>query len=71
MEADPNPMPEFRLLNPVATIKKIAHFLFDHIHTEGLSDHFPNRGGGPMLDRKLLDQEQRQIDFEDQSNVGW
>lgn len=57
MEADKNPMPEFKLFKPVDKLRRMAHFLFDHIQSEGLSDH-ANRGGGPALDRALYDQVQ-------------
>lgn len=68
METDPNPFPKLELFSPMAKLRRLAHFLFDHIQNEGLSDH-ANRGGGPMLDRELYDQ--RQLDFEDQAQVGW
>lgn len=65
MKSDPFPRMEF-----FPRVCRVAHFLLDHIRSEGLSDH--NSGGGPMLDRKLYDRpEQMQIDFEYQSNNGW
>lgn len=51
MEADKNPMPRFDLF---PRITRVVHFLFDHLQSEGLSDH-ANRGGGPALDRALYD----------------
>lgn len=51
MEKDPNPMPHIDLF---PRLGKLAHFLFDHITSPGLSDH-ANRGGGPALDRALFD----------------
>lgn len=54
METDQNPFPKIELFSPVAKLRRMAHFLFDHIQSEGLSDHF-NRGGSPMLDRELYD----------------
>lgn len=61
MEADPNPFPKLELFNPLDQLKKIAHFLFDHIQSPGLSDH--NSGGGPALDRALYDQPQLEFDY--------
>lgn len=55
MEKDPNPFPRLELFSPVAKLRRLAHFLFDHIQSPGLSDH-ANHGGGPMLDRELYDQ---------------
>lgn len=52
MESDPNPIPKLEIFSPVAKLCKIAHFLLDHITSEGLSDH-ANTGGGPALDRQL------------------
>lgn len=67
MEADKNPFPQLDLF---PRITRVCHFIFDHLQSEGLSDH--NRGAAPMLDRELYDNpDQLQIDFEDQSQVGW
>lgn len=66
MEKDPSIMPKIDLFPRVT---RVVHFLFDHLHSEGLSDH-ANRGGAPALDRALYD-EQAQIDFEAQSDKGW
>lgn len=38
MEADPNPFPELKLFE-FPRVRRAVHFLFDHIHSEGLSDH--------------------------------
>lgn len=46
MEADPNPMPEIKLFEIPAIIKKIGHFLFDQFQSEGLSEHFQDRNDG-------------------------
>lgn len=53
MEADKNPFPKIELFEPMAKLRRLAHFLFDHLQSEGLSDH--NRGGGPALDAALYD----------------
>lgn len=55
MEADKNPFPNLELFSPMAKLRRLAHFLFDHIQSEGLSDH-ANRGGGLALDKALYDQ---------------
>ena len=60
MERDPNPIPKIELFSPLDTIKKIGHFLFDHIQAPGLSSH--NRGGGPALDRELYDDFDRSLE---------
>lgn len=51
MEADKNPFPKIDLF---PRLTKLAHFLFDHLQNEGISDH-ANRGAAPMLDRELYD----------------
>lgn len=53
MEADQNPLPRIDLFPRVT---RLAHFIFDHITSEGLSDH--NTGAAPMLDSYLYDQVQ-------------
>lgn len=53
MEADRNPLPRIDLFPRVT---RLAHFLLDHITSEGMSDH--NTGAGPMLDRVLYDEVQ-------------
>lgn len=40
LASDRNPMPEIHLFEVPPIIKKIGHFLFDHIQSEGLSEHF-------------------------------
>lgn len=54
MESDPNPFPKIDLF---PRLTKLAHFLFDQLQNEGISDH-QNRGGGPALDRALYDEPQ-------------
>lgn len=67
MEKDKNPFPKIELF---PRLSRLTHFLFDHLQSEGLSDH--NSGGGPMLDRELYDNpDQLQLDFESQSDKGW
>jgi hypothetical protein len=61
MEKDKNPIPKIDLF---PRISRVFHFMFDHIQCEGLSSHI-NKGGAAMLDEQL------QIDFEEQGNVGW
>lgn len=51
MEYDKNPMPQIDLFPRVT---RLCHFIFDHLRSEGLSDH--NSGGGPALDSALYDQ---------------
>lgn len=51
MESDRNPLPEIDLF---PRISRVVHFLFDHITSEGLSDHAT--GASEMLDRELYDQ---------------
>lgn len=53
MEKDPNPLPHFKIIDPRELLCGAAHFLFDHLRHNGLSEH--NRGGGPALDRALYD----------------
>lgn len=55
MEADKNPFPKFELIS-LPRVCRVAHFIFDHITSPGLSDH--NTGGAPMLDRELYDQQE-------------
>lgn len=31
--------PEIRLWHPLETVKRVGHFLLDHIQHEGISDH--------------------------------
>lgn len=50
-----NLTPEIKSPRPLERIKKIAHFLFDHITDPGLSDH-ANRGGAVVLDHELYGQ---------------
>ncbi len=57
MEADKNPLPKFDLF-PRAM--RVVHFLFDQLHSEGLSDH-ANHGGGPALDEALYEQPEQMI----------
>ncbi len=54
MESDKNPMPELDLFPNLTRVCRVAHFIFDHLRSPGLSDH--NRGGGPALDSALYDQ---------------
>lgn len=54
MEADKNPFPEFKLITARELLCDVAHFLFDHIHSSGLSGH--NSGAAPALDHALYDQ---------------
>lgn len=70
MESDKNPFPKFELQLLPRTCR-VFHFIFDHLQSEGLSEH--NRGAAPALDAALYDtgHEQLQIDFEAQSDVGW
>ncbi len=53
MEKDKNPMPHIDLF---PRLTRLAHFIFSHLQHEGLSDHA--RGGGPMLDRVLYEQQE-------------
>lgn len=48
MEFDKNPFPKIDLF---PRLTRVVHFLFDHLQSEGLSNH----GGGPALDKALYD----------------
>lgn len=69
MEFDKNPFPQLDLF---PRLTRLTHFIFDHLQSQGLSDH-ANRGGGPLLDAELYDRnpDQLQVDFEAQETVGW
>lgn len=53
MEKDKNPLPQIDLFPRVT---RVVRLLFNHLQHEGLSDHA--RGGGPMLDRVLYEQQE-------------
>ena len=75
MEADPNPMPKFELFQfPILhRLGRCAVRCLSFLPAEApdfMSEHY--RGGAAMLDRELYDNpDQLQLDFEDQSAVGW
>lgn len=62
MEADKNPMPKFEIF---PKIRKLAHFIFDHLQAPGLSEH--SRVEAPEVEAY----EQPQLDFEAQADKGF
>ncbi len=67
MELETNRFPKTEIF---PRLSRLVHFLFDHIRSEGLSDHA--NPGGPALDRELCDKAERlQLDFEAQSYRGF
>jgi hypothetical protein len=64
MEVDKNPMPEFKLFDPLAPIKWLGRVAREAVTMHQLAshgDHFQNTGGGPALDKALYDNPMRPI----------
>lgn len=62
MESAPNPFPKIELF---PRVRRLVHFLFDHIQDPGLSDHAHRVVEDPY------DPAQMQLGFEEQASKGW